>query len=123
MKIMFSRIKKLFDELSSWQESKALFKWIFNIGKDFKRYVLGFLVINLVTMLISIASAIAGRYVVDAATSFRTELFFKYIVIMLILHDYYAPYIHLVEQKNTKISLLLFKTRRSQNWMPPLLRP
>ena len=27
----------------------------------------------------------------------------KYIVIMLILHDYYAPYIHLVEQKNYKI--------------------
>ena len=84
MNIMFSRIKKLFEELSSWQESKELFKWIFNIGKDFKRYVLGFLIINLVTMLISIASAVAGRYVVDAATSFRTELFFKYIVIMLI---------------------------------------
>lgn len=35
-------------------------------------------------MLISLASAIAGRYVVDAATGFKTELFFRYIVIMLV---------------------------------------
>lgn len=81
---MISKIKKFFHELKSWEESKALFKWIFNIGKDFKRYVLGFLVINMTTMLISLASAVAGRYVVDAATSFRTELFFRYIVIMLL---------------------------------------
>ncbi len=80
---MFSRLKKLFNELSSWEESKSLFKWIFNIGKDFKRYILGFLIINTITMLISIGSAVAGRYVVDAATSFKTDLFFKYIIIML----------------------------------------
>lgn len=81
---MISKIKKFFNELGSWQESKSLFKWILNIGKDFKRYVLGFLVINMITMLISLASAVAGRYVVDAATNFSTEMFFRYIAIMLV---------------------------------------
>ncbi len=35
-------------------------------------------------MLISLASAVAGRYVVDAATGFKSDLFFKYILIMLV---------------------------------------
>ena len=81
---MISKIKKFFHELKSWEDSKTLFKWIFNIGKDFKRYVVGFLLINMTTMLISLASAVAGRYVVDAATNFSTSLFFRYIVIMLL---------------------------------------
>ncbi len=40
--------------------------------------------INLVTMIISLASAVASRYVVDAATGFKSELFFRYILIMLV---------------------------------------
>lgn len=35
-------------------------------------------------MLISLASAVAGRYVVDAATGFKSNLFFRYILIMLV---------------------------------------
>lgn len=35
-------------------------------------------------MLISLASAIASRYVVDAATGFKSEKFFNYILIMLV---------------------------------------
>jgi ABC-type multidrug transport system fused ATPase/permease subunit len=81
---MIKRIKKLFNELGSFEESKSLFKWILAIGKDFKRYIFGFLLINTISMLISIVSAIAGRYVVDAATNFSTTLFFRYIVIMLV---------------------------------------
>ena len=42
------------------------------------------MLINLVTMLISLASAVAGRYVVDAATGFKSNLFFRYILIMLV---------------------------------------
>lgn len=59
-------------------------KWIIGIGKNYKRYIFGFLLINLVTMLISLASAVAGRYVVDAATGFKSNLFFRYILIMLV---------------------------------------
>ncbi len=81
---MIKRLQKLFDELGSWEESKSLFKWIFAIGKDFKRYILGFLIINTISMLISVGSAVAGRYVVDAATNFSTALFFRYIIIMFV---------------------------------------
>lgn len=35
-------------------------------------------------MLISLASAVASRYVVDAATGFKSEKFFNYILIMLV---------------------------------------
>ncbi len=80
---MKRKIKKLFHNLKNWNENKELLKWIFAIGKDFKKYIFGFLAINMTTMIISLASAIAGRYVVDAATGFRSELFFRYILIML----------------------------------------
>ncbi|MBR5774296.1 MAG: ABC transporter ATP-binding protein [Clostridia bacterium] len=67
-----------------FKENKGVIKWLVRIGKSYKRYIFGFLLINLVTMLISLASAIVGRYVVDAATGFRSELFFRYIIIMLV---------------------------------------
>lgn len=61
-----------------------MLKWLLKTGKNYKRYIFGFLLINLVTMLVSLASAVAGRYVVDAATGFKSDLFFRYIVIMLV---------------------------------------
>lgn len=80
---MKRKIKKLFHGLKNWKETKELLTWVFTIGKDFKKYIFGFLVINMLTMIISLVSAIAGRYVVDAATGFKSELFFRYIMIML----------------------------------------
>jgi len=79
---MKRKFKKLFRDLKNWKENKELLKWVFTIGKDFKKYIFGFLAINMTTMIISLVSAIAGRYVVDAATGFRSELFFRYILIM-----------------------------------------
>lgn len=76
-------IRRFFSGLKNRKENKEILKWVFSVGKDFKKYIFGFLVINTLAMLISLASAIAGRYVVDAATGFRTELFFRYITIML----------------------------------------
>ncbi len=76
-------IKKILKFFGKWDSNKEIIRWIIKAGKSFKRYVFGFLIINLVTMLASLASAVAGRYVVDAATGFRTEFFFKYIAIML----------------------------------------
>ena len=76
-------LKKIFKFFGDWDSNKEIFKWILRAGKSFKRYILGFLVINLVTMLASLASAVAGRYVVDAATGFRSDFFFKYIAVML----------------------------------------
>ncbi|MDO4748169.1 MAG: ABC transporter ATP-binding protein [Eubacteriales bacterium] len=45
--------------------------------------MVGFLFISLFSMLISLSSSIAGKYVVDAATGFQSEFFLKYIIIML----------------------------------------
>lgn len=77
-------IRKFFGFVGDWKENKIVVKWLMKIGKNFKRYIFGFLIINFVTMVISLGSAIAGRYVVDAATGFKSDLFFNYIVIMLV---------------------------------------
>ena len=81
---MFKRIKKLFQILKDWENNKTHIAWLYNVGKGYKRYMVGFLLINLIAMVISLSSSIAGKYVVDAATGFQTEFFFKYILIMLI---------------------------------------
>lgn len=80
---MISSIKKALLFFLDWKNNGETVKWLLKIGKSYKRYMLGFLVINLITMLISLASSIAGRYIVDAATGFRSELFVRYILIML----------------------------------------
>lgn len=80
---MISSIKKALRFLFDWKTNGEVVKWLLKISKRYKRYILGFLVINLITMLISLASSIASRYVVDAATGFHSELFMRYIVIML----------------------------------------
>ena len=80
---MLRRFKKLFQFFKDWENNKTHLVWLYNIGKGYKRYMVGFLLINLISMVISLASSIAGKYVVDAATGFQTEFFFKYILIML----------------------------------------
>ena len=81
---MLRRFKKMFQFLKDWENNKTHLLWLYNIGKGYKRYMVGFLLINLLSMVISLASSIAGKYVVDAATGFQTDFFFKYIFIMLI---------------------------------------
>lgn len=80
---MKKKFQKVINNLVNWRETLEIFRWTYRIGKNFKRYMLGFLIINFVSMIISLLSAVAGRYVVDAATGFRSELFFQYILIML----------------------------------------
>ena len=80
---MFGRMKKIFQLLKNWDENKAHLIWLYNIGRGYKRYMWGFLFINLFSMVISLASSIAGKYVVDAATGYQSAFFTKYIIIML----------------------------------------
>lgn len=54
--------------LKNWDDNKTHLKWSYDIGKGYKRYMFGFLLTNFLAMLISLASSIAGNYVVDAAT-------------------------------------------------------
>ncbi len=79
---MKKKLQKVINNIVNWKETVEILKWVYRIGSNFKRYMLGFLIINMVTMLISLGSSIAGRYVVDAATSFRSEMFFRCIIIM-----------------------------------------
>lgn len=79
---MLESIKKLFRSMFDFKENKEISKWLIKLGKSYKKYIFGFLVINLFTMLLSLASSIAGRYVVDAATNYSSDLFYKYILIM-----------------------------------------
>jgi len=80
---MIHSIKKFLAIFGDWKNTKQTAGWLFRLGKNFKRYIFVFLIINLVTMLMSLASAVAGRYVVDAATGFQSDLFVRYIAIML----------------------------------------
>lgn len=59
-------------------------KWLYELGKGFRKYVFGFLLINLAAMGVSMGATVAGKYVVDAATGFKTGLFWQYIVIMIV---------------------------------------
>ena len=67
-----------------FRETMKSIKWLYNLGKDFRKYVLGFIVINLFAMGISLGASVAGKYVVDAATGFKTGLYWRYIVVMII---------------------------------------
>ena len=79
---MKDSFKRLFNSLTNWKENKDITKWLYSIGRNYKRYVFGFLFINFITMIISLASSIVGRYVVDSATNYKPDLFYKYIIIM-----------------------------------------
>ena len=80
---MSKRFKRIFDIIKAWDNNKTHLLWLYNVGKGYKRYMIGFLFINLFSMVISLLSSIAGKYVVDAATGFQSDFFVKYIVIML----------------------------------------
>lgn len=80
---MIESIKRILHSMFNFKENKEIAKWLFKIGNNYKRYIFGFLAINLITMLMSLASSIAGRYVVDSATHFGTDMFMNCILIML----------------------------------------
>ncbi len=75
--------KKKFKFRYEWNNNKENILWIFKQGKGFRRYVVGFLLINLVTMAVTLLSSVAGKYVVDAAVGFGQDVFWKYILLML----------------------------------------
>ena len=77
-------LKKFIDGLVNWKQNKPIVDWLLSLTKSYRKYIFGFLAINLVTMLISLGSAVASRYVVDAATGFQSGLFYRYILIMLV---------------------------------------
>lgn len=81
---MIDSIKRVLHSVFNFKENKDIAKWLIKIGNNYKRYIFGFLAINLITMLMSLASSIAGRYVVDSATHFGTDMFGKCILIMLL---------------------------------------
>lgn len=73
-------------KLRLWQElknNKDNLVWIVKQGRGFRRYTLGFLLISFAGMIVSLASSVVGKYVVDSATSSGTDYFYKYILIML----------------------------------------
>ena len=76
-------LKKCIRGLLNWKANGPILGWLTRLSKNYSKYILGFLAINLMTMVISLGTAIAGRYVVDAATGFKSGLFYNYIIIML----------------------------------------
>lgn len=74
---------KKFNLRTEWRNNKDNIRWLFLQGKGFRRYVFGFLAINLIAMTVTLFSSIAGKYVVDAAVGFGQEMYWKYILIMV----------------------------------------
>lgn len=76
--------KKKFHLRNEWRNNKDNVKWLLRLGKGFRKFVLGFLVINFVSMAVTLLSSVAGKYVVDAATGFGMGSFWYYIVMMIV---------------------------------------
>ena len=74
--------KKKFNLRTEWRNNKENIKWLIKQGKGFKKFVFGFLIINFISMVITLLSSVAGKYVVDAATNFGMESFRTYILLM-----------------------------------------
>ncbi len=77
MKKLITKIKNF---TQKWDDTKASIKWMGLISKPFKKYMYIILLINIVSLVISYASTIAGKYVVDFAT--RGEISAKLVIIM-----------------------------------------
>ncbi len=74
--------KKKFRLREEWKNNKGHILWIVRQGKGFRKYIFGFLALSFVSMIITLASSVAGKYVVDAATGFDTQAFWIYILVM-----------------------------------------
>ena len=60
--------KKILNGLLDWKENRPIAGWLVRLAKNYRKYIFAFLLINLLTMGISLGSAVAGKYVVDATT-------------------------------------------------------
>ena len=58
--------KKIVRSLLGWKDNRPIVTWLAQLTAKHRKYVFGFLVINMLTMGISLGSAVAGKYVVDA---------------------------------------------------------
>lgn len=76
-------MKKQFNLRSEWKNNKENIKWLSVQGKGFRRFTWGFLLINMISMLITLLSSVIGKYVVDAAVGFGQRVFWQYIVAMV----------------------------------------
>lgn len=76
--------KKKFNLRTEWKNNKENVRWIIKQGKGFRKYIVGFLLISFVSMIITLASSVAGKFVVDAATSFGESAFRQGIILMLV---------------------------------------
>lgn len=74
--------KKKFNLRGEWRANKENVKWLVKVGKGFRKYVFGFLFINFISMVITLLSSVAGKYVVDAATGYGMGSFKTYILLM-----------------------------------------
>ena len=63
-----SVIKNYIHGLLNWKKNRPIVAWLSDLAKKNRKYIFGFLVINALTMGISLGSAVAGKYVVDATT-------------------------------------------------------
>lgn len=74
--------KKKFRLREEWKNNKGHIWWIIRQARGFRKYIFGFLALSFVSMIVTLASSVAGKYVVDAATGFDTEAFWVYILVM-----------------------------------------
>lgn len=75
-----SKVKKIIEKKS---EIKLTLLWLLEQSKGVRKYTVVFLIISLFSMLFSLASPVASKFVVDAAISPTQEFRFEYALIML----------------------------------------
>ncbi len=66
------------------RKNRGNIRWLLRQAKGVKGYMAVFLAISLISMVVSLASTIVSKYVVDAATGFHTGFFYRYILIMAV---------------------------------------
>ncbi|MBQ9742651.1 MAG: ABC transporter ATP-binding protein [Ruminococcus sp.] len=69
--------------IKDWNNNKGHLLWLAKQTKGVYKYIAGFLVINLCTMVVSLVSSFAGKFVIDAAIGFGNDQFWQYIFLML----------------------------------------
>ena len=76
--------KKRINLIRDFRNNKEHLFWLVRQSKGFYRYIIGFLLINFAAMVLTLLSSFAGKFVVDAASRFETEVFWQYIIIMAV---------------------------------------
>lgn len=118
------KIKKIKKFFSEWDETKIDLKWIYAQSKGVRKYILGFLAISFVSMLFSLASPVASKYVVDAAIKTDSEFKFSYALIMLgttvfsiilsVISNIFSSYVH--EKFAFSVRAVMFDRTQRGSW-------